>query len=161
MLIVEDGTGLPDSNSYASLEEFKAYHLARGNDIILLTDEVIEALLIKASDYIDTSFQFLGNKLEAEQAMSFPRYGEEFYPATQNFYALVPKKLKNATCSLALILSTTEAFSDITTTKREKTKVDVIETEKEYFEPKKLAERFPQVNLLLREFISQNRVLFP
>lgn len=52
-LIVEDGTGVANANSYADLTTLRAYALARG--VTLSADDaVLEAQATNAMDYLDT-----------------------------------------------------------------------------------------------------------
>lgn len=75
---VEDGTGLPDSNSYASVEFADSYFLDRGiADWAALSQDDKQAALIAATDYIDGRFgpYFKGSILVEDplQALQFPR----------------------------------------------------------------------------------------
>ena len=96
-LIVEDKTGLPNSNSYVSLTYANDYFTARQiSEWTDLSDVEKEANLILATEYIDTIYwnSFLGEKLNEDQALLFPRVidGVTEYP----------KRLEDATCQLAL-----------------------------------------------------------
>lgn len=51
---VENGSGVRGATSYATVQGFKDYHADRGNDVTAISDTVIQQLLIKATDYIDT-----------------------------------------------------------------------------------------------------------
>jgi hypothetical protein len=83
-LVVEDGTGLEDSNSYATVEEFVEYFTDRGDAAaIAATEADITAGLILATDYIDKRFgaRFIGemavteaNDFEYDQSLEYPRY---------------------------------------------------------------------------------------
>ena len=75
---VEDGTGLPDSNSYASVEFADSYFADRAvADWAALTETNKQAALIAATDYIDGRFgpYFKGSILVTDpmQALQFPR----------------------------------------------------------------------------------------
>ena len=57
MIIVEDGTGVQDANSYGTVAEFNAYHKVLGTDAVceaLYSDDEIELALIRATQYIET-----------------------------------------------------------------------------------------------------------
>ena len=62
--IVEDGTGKKGATSYATVAFFKAYFADRAVDISTLSDSAIQALLIAATDFIDTRWgpHFLGSR---------------------------------------------------------------------------------------------------
>lgn len=73
-MIVEDGTGLTDSNSYVSVVFADDYFATRGYSAWAELEETQkEVLLIKATDYIDNIFQWHGNKLHKSQSLRFPR----------------------------------------------------------------------------------------
>jgi hypothetical protein len=68
MIIVEDGTGVPNANSYVSTTEFLAWLAERGYVVNGNTDE----LLLRAMDYIE-SLNFIGERVSCDQALSWPR----------------------------------------------------------------------------------------
>lgn len=69
-IVVEDGSGLLTSNSYASEAELTAYAADRGVTIAGINAE----LLILAMDYIEQQ-KFKGTKNTQPQALQWPRYG--------------------------------------------------------------------------------------
>lgn len=72
---LEDGTGLADSNSYGSFAGYVAYWLDRG---VTVTDTqtVVEAALVKATDYLGLRFRWRGYRLlPMTQALDWPRCG--------------------------------------------------------------------------------------
>ena len=94
-LIVEDGTGLEDADSYISLAEANAYATNYGltNWNAEADDTVKEVALRLATQFIDLN-QFVSEKLNDDQSLEFPRYD-----------SLIgfPQKVKNATIELAEI----------------------------------------------------------
>ena len=72
-IIIEDGTGLADANSYIDVSFVKKYAEDRGVD--LGSDEVISANLILAADYMSTQGPFKDSVVSHEQALDFPRKG--------------------------------------------------------------------------------------
>jgi hypothetical protein len=72
VIVVEDGTGLADSNSYGSYAGYVAYWTDRGA-VPAEDQDVIEAALIKATDYLGIRFTWKGEKLTAAQALDWPR----------------------------------------------------------------------------------------
>jgi hypothetical protein len=77
-LVVEDGTGLANANSYASVNDADAYFADRGNQTwAAASDDDKSSALIGATDYIDTRYagQFIGSVEfpETPQALAFPR----------------------------------------------------------------------------------------
>lgn len=102
--IVEDGTGLSDATSYATIDQFKQYWLDRGNDYSTLTDDKIKGLLNRATSFVDCSYSFLGDKSDCDQALEWPRIN------VYSCYCVapigVPAEIINATCNLAGIANT-------------------------------------------------------
>jgi hypothetical protein len=78
---VEDGTGLEESNSPATVAEADTYFAERGNLVWLaLNTAQKQANLILASDYMEIRFgaRVIGNKIFEEQALSWPRENTGF-----------------------------------------------------------------------------------
>ena len=72
--IAEDGTGLTNANSMATVAEFDAYFTDRNNkDMTSLPLEQKQALLIQGADYLRLAYEFKSEKLNPSQAMPFPR----------------------------------------------------------------------------------------
>ena len=67
-VIVEDGTGLTNSNSYVSEDELLDYADTRGVTLINPTTP----LLVMATDWLETKI-FIGNKGSQNQALQWPR----------------------------------------------------------------------------------------
>jgi hypothetical protein len=101
-LVVEDGTALSNSNSYASEDTLDTYCDDRG---IVLADGDAEAALVRASQWIDSTyrFQFSGIRVKLRaQAMEWPRVGvidgSGFYVA----FDQIPTEIVKATCEAAI-----------------------------------------------------------
>lgn len=75
-LVPEDGTGLENSNTYAEYTDLTAYADLRGITTLPSTQSELEALLVRAMDYIE-SLYFIGDKLTEEQALQWPRENVE------------------------------------------------------------------------------------
>lgn len=92
-LTVEDGTGLPNADSYVSLVDAAAYHTAMGNeawDDALPAEQ--EAALRRATQYLDTRYRWRGEPLTDVQALAWPRTAAD-WPV---------RAIKSACCELAL-----------------------------------------------------------
>lgn len=75
--IVEDGTGLPDANSYASVADADEHYTARGDaEWLAATEAEKEYALIKATDYLDAVYVFRSVPLTETQSLECPRYGQ-------------------------------------------------------------------------------------
>lgn len=120
----EDGTGLPDSNSFASLPEAETYVVDRGlpdASWVDLDDEVKQGALVKATDFLVQKYRlrWKGIRVKFEQALDWPRAGVQtedyFEPDTGARESLifnglafmvpdniVPPDIKKATIELAI-----------------------------------------------------------
>lgn len=74
-LTVEDGTGLSDADALDSLANVKARLTKMGRDVSVYTDEQFEQAIRRASDWLSSSFDWQGYRIEGRnQALAFPRY---------------------------------------------------------------------------------------
>lgn len=147
-MIVEDGTGKPDANSYASVAFADAYFAARGNtDWAALATGAKESALILGTDYIEATYSqaWKGQKATAEQALSWPRA----YVVIDGFDVAknhIPPVLMNAVCELAMRASAGPLIED-QTQRVVREKVDVIETQ--YADASDPQKRYPLVARML------------
>lgn len=76
-LVVEDGSIVPDANSYISLEDAKAYATERDFGVAWTgsTDSQLEAALLYATRWLDESWSWKGGIVDATQALDWPRDG--------------------------------------------------------------------------------------
>lgn len=86
-LIPQDDNGtVANANGYGSVAGFKAYHDDRGNnygDIAEDGDNSIEQCIIKATDYVDGRFSYVGSKRYGVQTTQWPRtdaWDKDGYP---------------------------------------------------------------------------------
>lgn len=100
-LIVEDGTGKSDADSYVSLADYKTYCAAHGYDLGAAVDADLENDLRRAMQYLDGEFRYRDIRGSADQAGQFPRSdGAVDYDGLT--IPPVPQRVKNAQCELAL-----------------------------------------------------------
>lgn len=107
-IIVEDGTGLSNAQSYVSVEFATAYATARGKlDWAAKADADKEIDLINATDYMVQRYRerWLGYRAHLGQMLDWPRkcvviedYGSPLLLADNT----VPQEVKNACVELAL-----------------------------------------------------------
>ena len=156
-LIVEDGTGLIDAESYVSVSHADIYHEKLGNaDWLALDDSEKEQSLRKATNYIGLRFksEFKGIRAFVAQALDFPR--EHIYlesPLGLMPKTLIPLALKNASCELAL-KSNYEDLMPETDTRVKSEKVDVIQIT--YDEHSQGGVRFVAIEAMLSDYIQSN-----
>jgi len=122
-LIVEDGTGKVDAESFASVTAADTYHSNRGNTAwaAIATTALKEAALRKASDYMGQIYgpRWKGYRVGTAQALDWPRTGVErpgsFGPlGFASYYAVtdMPAPVVNACCELALRAAAAELAAD-------------------------------------------------
>lgn len=99
-LIIEDGTIVPNSNSYINDTYLVSYASDRG---ITISQDEAERCLIKAMDYLE-SLSFIGTKLTKEQSLQWPRQGVTIDGFLVD-YNEIPKELKKAQAETALAVS--------------------------------------------------------
>jgi hypothetical protein len=139
-MVVEDGTGKADANSYGSLADAYAYHEARGNTAWTSTppspeSDTQKAALIRATSYIDGRYgaKFPGTKKRGrEQALAWPREDALDRDGYEIEDDEVPAEVERATFEAALreLVSPNSLNPDVVMTDRVKSeKVDVIAVE--------------------------------
>lgn len=139
-LIVEDGTGKPDADSYVTLAEADAYCAKLGHAGWTGTDAAKEAVLVRACQYVDTGYSFKGERLTAAQALEWPRSAADG----------IPSRIKDAQCEAALRALTGVLYADsdgrVVTAKT----IGPIKTEYAQVATK----RFPVIDGLLRGLVA-------
>jgi len=97
-LIVEDGSGVTDADSYVTLAYADAYILAMGYttpDWSALTDAQKESCILRAMSFIE-ALNYKGTKADQDYSLEWPRVGV----IDRNGYALdndfIPEQLKKA-----------------------------------------------------------------
>lgn len=111
-IIVEDGTGLDDANSYVSLGDVETLAKGMGQGTggglsawFGFTTEIRSLLIIQATAYLDRRIRFYGLTRSATQALQWPRTknfdqnGRPILPGT------IPLQLKKAQALLVLFLA--------------------------------------------------------
>lgn len=163
-LVIEDGTGKADAESYISAADADAYIQAHGGSTEwddASADERDEALRL-ATQFIDNEYRgrWKGIRKKREQALAWPRYNvldEDGYAISSD---TIPKALKDATSEMArrqlaeglntpLIPDSTSA-----TIKEEEFEVGPITERIEYVGGKPEQKRFPLVDRLLAGLLS-------
>lgn len=106
--VPEDGTGLPNANSYASVAALAAYWSERGKDMSQYLLEQKEAALVQGTDHIEVFFgpKLNGFKETSEQALEFPRC--YLYDSTGRLITGVPARVTYALFEYAHLILTTK-----------------------------------------------------
>jgi len=139
VIILQSDLGtVANADAYIDAAAFKAYHTARGNDVFGVTDVDIEQAIVKASDYVDTRFKYIGRKLAADQATEWPRGDVVDCDGRPVTGIPVPVKEAVAEYAFRIALGGVTLMPDPTVdatgqrVKRKRAKVDVIEEEVEF-----------------------------
>lgn len=153
-LIVEDGSGLTNAESYASVAEFKDYADKVGHDYTGYTDTKIEQALRRATTWLDARYarSFKGEQTKTDQALQWPRTGVWYRLFSVGAFT-IPDKLKNALCEAAWReLVTPQSLSPDRTENVKRDRVGDVETE---FRSQAvgLAPSFPAVDSLLVDLV--------
>lgn len=125
ILIVEDGSGLADSNTYASRAEADAYHESSlyATAWTGATAENKDKALAMATRVLDAEFEWHGYRAGQLQRLEWPRYqvpyetGSVYTAGFLNLGAYwpqdeIPRILKDATAELARLLLTTDRTAE-------------------------------------------------
>lgn len=147
-LIIEDGSIVPNANSYASVANLDDYAALRGITLPN-TDAAKEVLLIKAMDYIEAQeSRFKGYRRTQEQSLSWPRthvvlYYTERYALVNGYENIrqgnywpdnkIPQTLVKAQCQLAVDVMTVDLQPTIAIDSRSVRRDKVGPLETEYF----------------------------
>lgn len=142
-IVVEDATGLSNSETYLSVADYKSYWLDRGVTVAE-DDATIEAHLRLSTEYIDLRWGSLipGDPIATDQALIFPTTYYETDPVS------LPVSLKRATAeytawSISNGLYINDTLTSESNIKYKKEKLGPIEEEIEYFS--KSTSNYPKV----------------
>lgn len=138
-LIVEDGSGVSDSNVYSDLDYAVEYCVMKGYDtFISLSEDEQKVALIRGTDFVDNFFHWKGVSLKGQyQSMSFPR--ERIYDDRGYEIKGIPDKLKKACIEAAYLNASSGSDTLYNTTdvngEVKRQRVDTLEVE--YFQSQK------------------------
>lgn len=74
-LIIEDGTGKPDAESYASAEDLAIYAVKFG--VVIPAEVLAQEALLRRSALAMDGMTWKGKKMSSDQALAWPRRGVE------------------------------------------------------------------------------------
>ena len=98
--VVEDGTGKSTATAYITVAEFKQYWENRGTTFTEAGSE-IQAWINCATEYLDSTYKFLGEAYSSTQALQFPRINIIDKRGETIESTSIPQDLKNACAYLA------------------------------------------------------------
>lgn len=157
-LIVEDKTGLPNANVYASVEDFRTFAELNGIEIDV-DDEQLAIYLVRGTNFIDSlESRMVGKRLNPEQALSFPRQRTNLCTGNPHLYDMrnLVKALfycVEAQCAGFSLLPINISKDDIV----KKEKIDVLEVQyAESMFSEVLFGKFPLVERYLSSYLVAN-----
>lgn len=131
-LIVEDGSGISDSNSYCDLDFALEYCVNHGyTSWFDMTEDEQKVYLIKGTSFVDNFYEWKGLKRTSIQSLEFPRI--ELIDNNKTEILGIPNNLKKAVIEAAFINASSES-DNLFVTKDEngaikRQKVDELEVE--------------------------------
>jgi hypothetical protein len=94
-----DNGSVVGANAYVSVSFVRAYMADRGTDLTAVSDAVLEAAIIQATQYLDTRYTFLGYRRNSAQDTEWPR--RDAYDRDGYLISGIPKAVKHAVAELA------------------------------------------------------------
>lgn len=156
-LVIEDGTGVADANSYATVDEARTYATLRGLTLPV-SDADVEKLLVKACDFLESlESKYKGQKTVSTNVLAWPRKCVYLYNACEPIDKnSIPVVLKSAQCQLAFDGNSTDLMPTGTGRQVIRTKVDVIETEYSDTKSATLTPRFNKAMAILGPLLNDS-----
>jgi hypothetical protein len=111
-LVQTDAGDVAEANAYAEVDAFRAYCADRGRDVTTRTDPQCEIAIVRATDYLDTRFEFVGRKAASFQSTQWPR--ELAFDIDRRQLTGVPAIIKKACYELAFKALDAELMPDPT-----------------------------------------------
>lgn len=103
-LIIEDGSGVENANTYISLANAEIYFESRANKAVWsgASDDDKNIALVDAARQMDMMFDWFGSRATEDQGLRFPRFS--IYDPDGWMYDSneIPSELKDAQCEIAL-----------------------------------------------------------
>lgn len=156
-IVVEDGTGKADAESFVSVAQATTYHSARGNAAwaALASDTVREQCLRKATQYMGQVYgqAWAGYRVTTTQALDWPRVWVPVRGVLGGTYFAddeIPSGIVSACAELALRAASADLLADIGTPAIEKT-VGPITVK--YAEGARQTKRYPAVDGMLAPYL--------
>lgn len=153
-LIIEDGTGVANSNSYVTDLEYTDYATTRG--LTVGSDETArEKELILANDFLESMrASYQGNKTLQANSLQFPRCGV-FIDGFSVDDDVIPQELKNAQMEAGAYANANDLITNTASQNVSSEKVDVIEIS--YFSGGKTGSgALDRINVWLRPLLKLN-----
>lgn len=109
--IVEDGSGDSDANSYCETyyaDDYISTNAYASAEWLANDLTVKQALLIRASKYLDSMFEWKGRRAHRDSGLKWPRYECYDCDGFEMDHERLPRELKDATCEMATYLMSSD-----------------------------------------------------
>ena len=100
------------ANAYVSVADMRAYHSDRGVDTSAYTDSQVQIAIVKATQYLDVRFEYIGSRSTSAQLLEWPR--QFAYDDRGDGVYGVPPAVAQATSEYALRALSASLMSDPT-----------------------------------------------
>lgn len=174
--VVENGEGYIDSNSYVDIETANSYYAVRlYKEWDNLDTEIKQALLISATYFIDSHYDWAGVQKFDDQALAFPRVGI-IHPTSKTEIIGIPTAIERAVMEVArkILKKDGDTYTlidlipdnDARPIKSIKEKFDVMETNTVYMTATEIGEdysMFPSIDRLIPKYLLKKKLedMFP
>lgn len=161
-LVIEDATGKPDAESYASVAEADT-HVTKWRQSAAwstASEPEKERALRRGTRFVD-SHRFIGARGFSAQALDWPRVNVGYVDGQEIFRDQLPRRIKEATIEAAIRDiegDTLLTDHDGGTVKRESRSVGPIQTQTDYAAPKTAGKRFEAIEALLKPFMASGKL---
>ena len=161
-LVIEDGTGQPDAESYSDASDADQHvtKWRQSSSWDAASTAAKERSLRRATRFVD-SYRFLGSRGFEDQALSWPRVNVGFVDGREIFRDQLPAAIKEATMEAAIRDAEGESLltdHDGGTVKSESRSVGPMQKQTDYAAPKTAGKRFEAIEALLRPFTTRNKL---
>lgn len=159
-LIVENGSGLADAESYLSVADADSYHTLYGSTGWNGTSDEKEVALRVATQYLNASYgqRWVGSRINSTMSLDWPRKSVIDRDGYAVSFTAVPTPVKHATAYMALrsiqgdtLIPDTAAASNVTS---ESVAVGPVSTSKTFAGVKSAAKVYSIVESLLGDLIT-------
>lgn len=153
--VQDDEGSVSGANAYVDVAYVDAYYVDRNDSSWTGTSTVKQAAIIKATDYIDRRYTFMGTTRNSTQTTEWPR--NDVTDSNDRIVSGIPDEVKEATAELALRalsgnLAPDPTLDDINGELRfTSIKVGPIEERKSYSFTREFP-KYPEVDALLRQY---------
>lgn len=108
--VVQGDVPIASANAYVDAAYFSAYHADRGTDVSSYTTADVQFAIVRASQYLDVRFEYIGERVSSNQELEWPR--QFAYDDRGNSVVGVPIAVKYAICEYALRALTVALLAD-------------------------------------------------